>query len=275
MVVCFNFKLIPEEEFQLPITNRAFQYNDGAFETMLFVNGRFRFLESHLDRIHRAAKTLHLELPQALSKPKTVAFWIEKLIGENQLSGTIRLKLKIWRGGKGLYTPEQNKAEVLITTEPQKATPTIIQTADFSESVRTNHSVYSFFKGPNSLQYVLAGIEKKQRNLEEIILLSSEGFISECLASNIFWIKNGRLFTPKTKTGCVAGIMRENLLRLFQAESIAFQEGFYLPEELLQAETVFTSNAAGIKVMQQIGETTFSKELPNWLNQKLKENQFL
>src|SRR5690606_39171475 len=193
----------------------------------------------------------------------------------NKLKGNIRLKLKVWRGGAGLYTPHENYSEILITAEIQKENSPIIEKADFAESVRTNFSHYSFFKGPNSLQYVLAGIEKKQRNLNEIILLSTEGFVSECLASNIFWIKNDMVFTPKSQTGCIAGVMRENLLRLFQAESIAIQEGNFLPEELLKAESIFTTNAAGIKVIWHIGERKFPRDLPDWLSQLLKEKQFI
>jgi branched-subunit amino acid aminotransferase/4-amino-4-deoxychorismate lyase len=275
MKVCYNFQLIPEAELQIPISNRAFQYNDGAFETMLYVEGKVRFLEDHLNRLKKAAEVLKLELPQALFEPKTVAFWIEKLIAENQHSGKVRIKLKVWRSGNGLYSPEENNAEILITAEPQKEISGIIDKADFAGSVKTHYSSYSFFKGPNSLQYVLAGIEKKQRQLDEIILLSSEGYVSECLAANIFWLKNGTVFTPKIETGCVAGVMRENLLRLFRAEDIAFQEGEFMPEELLKADAVFTTNAAGIKVIKQIGETEFSEKLPDCLNQIFTPNSFI
>lgn len=265
MVVCHNFQLIPESEFQLPISNRAFQYNDGAFETMLFVNGEIRFLENHLHRLQRAAKVLNLKLPAKLSDPETLRLWLEKLITENQLSGIVRLKLKVWRSGNGLYTPKENSTETLITAELQKETSSIIEKADFAECVRTHVSPYSFFKGPNSLQYVLAGIEKKQRKFDEIILLSTEGFVSECLASNIFWVKNGTVFTPEIETGCIAGIMRENLLRLFQAENIPLQEGKFLPEELLNGEMVFTSNAAGIRIIKQIQDNSFQINLPDSL----------
>jgi branched-subunit amino acid aminotransferase/4-amino-4-deoxychorismate lyase len=260
--VLYNFDLLPENQFHLPVTNRAFQYNDGAFETMLFVNGKVRFLEDHLARLQKAAKVLQIELPEILFQPETVGLYIEKLLQENQLQGKVRVKLKIWRSGIGLYTPEENAAEVLITTEPQKKTLELIKKADFAKTIRTQLSPYSFFKGPNSLQYVLAGVEKKQRDLDEIILLSSEGYVSECLASNIFWIKNNTVFTPKTETGCVAGIMRQNLLHLFQAENIPIQEGLFVPEELLQAGTVFTTNAAGIKVIRQIGDSGFNPALP-------------
>ncbi|MBK0402909.1 aminotransferase class IV [Adhaeribacter sp. BT258] len=260
--VLYNFELKKETALQIPICSRAFQYNDGAFETMLFSNGKVRFLDSHLNRLDKAAKVLHLELPDELSDLETLGLWLEKLIWKNQLKGSIRLKLKFWRSGKGLYTPEQNAAEVLITAEPQHENSNIIQTAGFAETVCTHYSSYSFFKGPNSTQYVLSGIEKKQRNLDEIILLSAEGFVSECLAANIFWIRNGMVFTPKTTTGCIAGVMRENLLRLFQSENIAFQEGAFLPEALLKAEVVFTSNAAGIRTIESISETKFAVEHP-------------
>jgi branched-subunit amino acid aminotransferase/4-amino-4-deoxychorismate lyase len=260
MVVCYNFQLIPDKEFQIPISNRAFQYNDGTFETMLFVDGKIRFLQDHLNRLQRAAEVLKMELPQALFKPETVAFWVEKLLAKNQLHGKIRIKLKIWRSGNGLYTPDINATEVLITAEQQKETSPIIEKADLATSVQTNYSNYSFFKGPNSVQYVLAGIEKKQRQLDEIILLSSEGFVSECLASNIFWIKNDTVFTPSIANGCVAGIMRKNLLRLFLADNIAFQEGKFLPEELLSAEATFTTNAAGVRRILKIQDKVFKTD---------------
>jgi len=264
-----NFEPISEEQLQIPVTNRAFQYNDGSFETMLFTNGKVRFLEDHLSRLQKAAQVLQLELPAALLEQETIAFWIKKLIVENKLSGNIRIKLKVWRRGNGLYTPDENTAECLITVEPQMESSHLIEKADFAETVRTNFSNYSFFKEPNSLQYVLASIEKKKRNLDEIILLSSDGNVSECLASNIFWIKNGTVFTSKTETGCVAGIMRLNLLRLFRAKNIPLQEGFYLPEALFEAEVVFTSNVAGIKIIRQIQETTFRPALPPFLQDLL------
>ena len=275
MVVCYNFQLLPEAELSLQISNRAFQYNDGAFETMLFIDGKVRFLESHLSRLERAAKVLKLELPAALLEPKTLAFWINKLNSENQLQGKIRIKLKFWRSGNGLYTPDENSAEFLLTVESQKESSNVIEKADFANSVITHFSSFSFFKGPNSLQYVLAGIEKKQRNLAEIILLSSGGYVSECLASNIFWLKNDTIFTPEIRVGCVEGIMRENLLRLFQKENIPFQEGKFTPEVLLEAESVFTSNAAGIKVIQKIAEQKFTPELPARLFKLLSKNHFI
>jgi branched-subunit amino acid aminotransferase/4-amino-4-deoxychorismate lyase len=52
--------------------------------------------------------------------------------------------------------------------------------------------------------------------------------------------------------------MRENLLRLFQAENIPLREGNFLPEELLKAEFVFNSNAAGIKIIRNIGHRSFN-----------------
>src|SRR6476620_10771437 len=76
----YNFDLIPETELQIPVTNRAFQYNDGVFETMLFVDGKVRFLEDHLRRLQKAANVLQIELPESILAPETVAFWVEKLI---------------------------------------------------------------------------------------------------------------------------------------------------------------------------------------------------
>lgn len=256
---------MPESEIVIRPSNRAFQYNDGAFETMLFINGEIRFLELHMNRLKRAVEVLKIELPNELSEPETVSEIIKNLITANSLSGNIRIKLKIWRGGEGLYTPIQNHSESLITVALQPETFDLIESADFAQSVRTLLSPYSFFKGPNSVQYVLAGIEKQQRNLEEIILLSSEGFVSECMTSNVFWVKNNIVYTPSLETGCIDGIMREHLLITFLTKGILFQEGKSLPEELLNAEVSFTTNALGIKIIKRIGNKIFNSELPEFL----------
>ena len=66
----------------------------------------------------------------------------------------------------------------------------------FSDKIKLHFSLFSPYKTLNSLPYVLAGIEKTERNLEDLILLDSQNNISESTSANIFWIKNDKIFTP-------------------------------------------------------------------------------
>ncbi len=165
-----------------------------------------------------------------------------------------RLKLKVWRSGGGLYTPQTNEIEWLATAEPMQAIPEAGLIIGICQGVRTCYSSLSHFKGPHAPLYVLAGIEKQNMGLEDMLLLDAKGNVSELISSNIFWLKQGELFTPALETGCVNGILRRAILRWCQQQGIAVREVLAKPEELLQAEAVFAANVTGIRGIECLNE---------------------
>lgn len=250
-MLLYNGDFIPEQELRLPLTNRAFQYNDGFFETIMIVDGRIRFWQEHLDRMQIAAKALNILIPGEF---KQTAFEdkLLHLADRNNASVYGRLKLKVWRGGAGLYTPETNTAEWLITLQPASAPPDTLEHVGICTSVRTNFSPLSCFKGPNSLLYVMAGMEKKERGFDDVILLSRQNLISELSSSNIFWYQNGIVYTPSLETGCVNGILRRNIMRWSAEEGIKTREAFFDVDAILQADAVFSANVTGIKEIKNL-----------------------
>ncbi|QMU28730.1 aminotransferase class IV [Adhaeribacter radiodurans] len=262
MYLLHNFKLISEENFSLSYTNRAFQYNDGLFETIILDNGRIRFLADHLERTRKALQVLQIQVPAELQNQALLESYIQELAKQNQLQQRARIKLHVWRTPDGLFTPEQNTAETLITLQPQASFPSVIASADFATTVQNAYSPLSFFKGPYAVNYVLASLEKKQKQLDELILLNNQGFISETLVANIFWVKEAVLYTPSLPSGCIAGIIRKNILRLAAIENLKVEEGIFSKLDLMSAETVFTSNVTGLRLIQFIGQKEFSIHQP-------------
>ncbi|MDB5261383.1 MAG: hypothetical protein JWQ14_664, partial [Adhaeribacter sp.] len=171
---------------------------------------------------------------------------------------TIRVKINIWRKSGGLFTPESEAAEILISVQPQQVLPSFIQQADFFTGLPNRFTPFSFFKGPYALHYVQASQAKKVAGVDEFILLDEQGNISECLVSNIFWIKEDQVFTPSLETGCIAGIMRLNILSACQLLKIQAWEGFYSQSDLMAADAVFTSNVTGLRTIQNIRSKLFA-----------------
>ena len=261
MHLLYNWQLIREEDLSLSYTNRAFQYNDGLFDTLIREQGKVRFLEDHLHRIHNAMQVLQIIIPEALQNAETLENYFTQLAEQNNLKNQVaRIKIHIWRAPGGLFTPEQNTAECLITGQSQKTLSPIIPRADFATTVRNNYSALSFFKGPFAAKYVLASLEKKQKQQDELILLDDQGNVSEALVANVFWIKNKVLFTPSLQTGCIAGVIRKNILRLAAAQGIDLQDGFYTAADLLAAEAVFTANVTGLRMIEAMGSKKFALE---------------
>ena len=259
MLLLHNFKAVKEEEFNLSYLNRGFQYNDGLFDTLVFTDGRIRFLHDHLDRLQRALGVLGLVLPEAWLREDLWQEQVAGLIRDNALEAPlVRVKANIWRQAGGLFTPESDQGELLLAVSAQPALPPLIREAGFVHSVPVPYSAFSFFKGPYALHYVQASREKKRLGWEEGILLDTRGHVSEALVANIFWLKDQVLYTPALETGCIAGIMRLNVLRACQMLRLEVREGFFKEPDLMAADLVFTSNVTGLRAIGAIGDTGFA-----------------
>ena len=269
MHLLYNGQFQPEEDLRLPLTNRAFQYNDGFFETVIVKDGQLRFWQDHQDRMQDAARALQLELPQAL-QPPLLPEQLHQLHRQNNASAYGRLKLKVWRSGGGLYTPETNSPDWLATAAPATTPAAAPLRVGICQGVRTCFSPFSFFKGPNALLYVMAGMEKKARGTDDMLLLSTKGHVAELTSANLFWLKEGTIFTPALGTGCVNGILRRNILRWCKAAGVTTQEVHATPAQLLTAEAAFAANVTGIRSIGQLEETAFTPEhqLVTWLQQQ-------
>ncbi|MFC6999731.1 aminotransferase class IV [Rufibacter roseus] len=257
MFLIYNGQSIQESELRLPLSNRAFQYNDGFFETIILKDGQVRFWQEHLERIKEAAAVLKIDLPAELLNndfPEVV----KKLAAQNKGGAFARIKLKVWRSGAGLYTPEQNQADWLLTAQPTQELAMAPISVDVCQSIRTIPSPFSSFKGINSPVYVLASQEKTERQLEDLILLSPLGHVAELTYSNIFWLKDNTLYTPALETGCLNGIMRRKLLRWATQTSFKMEEGLFVPQAIHEAELTFGGNVTGFRVINSLEGITLS-----------------
>nr|WP_278251839.1 aminotransferase class IV [Sabulibacter ruber] len=240
----------------MPFSNRAFQYSDGFFETMIMQNGKVRFWQDHLDRVLEAAAVLKMEIPSFFNKP-ALSDQLEELARKNHCAELGRLKWKIWRTGAGLYTPQTDAVEWIVTAAPSQSPAQEFVHAQTCTSVQTYFSPFSGFKGVHSPIYVLASREKKEKAADDLLLLDGQGHVAELTASSIFWIKENTLFNPSLQTGCLNGIARRNLMRLALQLGYSVAEGLYKPELLQEAEVVFAANVTGIKQLSGLDQLSF------------------
>lgn len=257
MKCIYNFRFTEETMVSLSLHNRAFQYGDGLFETMRFQEGRILFLEDHLERLSAGLEVLQMKLPSDFS-----SYYLEtaitQLVEANDLNTRARIRLQVWRKTGGLYTPSQRESEFYISAQPIIETPAEKKKVLFYKDIRLQYSPLSSLKTCNALPYIMAGIAKTNAGVDDMILLDNQGHISECIASNIFWIKNGLVYTPSLLSGCIAGVMRKQIFRHARKSAIPILEGLFTESEILEADAVFCSNIAGTQQIHQIENTIFS-----------------
>lgn len=268
MNVMFNNTLYKSGDLHLDWQDRSFMYGDGLFETIMIKEGKVCFLDLHRERLLLGMKTLAMEVPPLLEED-VMKKALLNVAAMNGLSENARLKLQVWRKTGGLYTPQHNQVNTLIAASLSKARPAIVKKAAIAKRVKLHYSAYSAFKTCNALPYILAGIEMNERRLDEIILLDTDGNVSECSSSNIFWIKNGRIATPALTTGCISGIMRKHIIQQATLNHQPVQEVKAPQDVLLEADQVFCCNVTGIYCFQEIAgasyDTAREHELFKWI----------
>ena len=108
------------------------------------------------------------------------------------------------------------------------------------------------------MKYVVAGIEKVERGFDEIILLDHNGHVSEALSSNLFWKIDQSFFTPPLSTGCIDGIMRNWLMSELKNKGFEVREELIHARDLLTAESIFTTNAMGIRYIMEFNKASYA-----------------
>ena len=109
--VFYNSEFINEEEIVIKISNRAFNYGDGFFETIKIINTKPFNFSTHYLRFSFACKVLKLKNNE---KEKSLFFLLNKLIKKNKIVNG-NAKIHVNRSGEGKYLPFSDSFEILIS----------------------------------------------------------------------------------------------------------------------------------------------------------------
>ena len=256
--------------------NRAFKYGDGLFETIRVSNGTILFLEAHFARLSKGLNILHMQDSQ---KPLSIEKF-QKIVQDflsKQSDANLRIRITFFRQGAGLYTPQEIAYDYYIESSP-------LESAFFSlnpkglnlgccTSVQLSIDQLSNLKTTSALPYVLAGLEKKENAWDDCLILNSEGAIAESIAANIFILKGKQVFTPALNQGCIAGVMRQNVIKIIKKLDLELYEEAIFLEDIKDADEIWLTNAIrGIQWVKEVSnhsnllKNNLAKRLTNHLN---------
>ncbi|HKR06762.1 MAG TPA: aminotransferase class IV [Bacteroidia bacterium] len=272
----FNGELFSSDEPVLKTGNRSFCYGDALFETMRWHDNKILFIHDHVLRLFKGMKFLKMEIPKKYS----ASFFqkqISQLLKRTKISGDARIRLQVYRNEGGYHTPTNNSVGFVITTEGLSTENYFLNkkglTVDIFSEIKKLKNPVSNFKTSNSLIYTLAGIFAKENNLDDCLILNTDGYIADAISSNIFIVKNKIVFTPPLPDGCVHGVMRKNILKICKQEKISSQENSINENDLLMAEEIFLSNVIqGIRWVKSFRKKAYSNDSSRFLNAKLKSS---
>ncbi len=243
--IYLNGQYLPESEALIPVADRGFRFGDGLFETIRIHKAVPYQWEFHLQRLSEGLAALRIKCNDDWMNA------IQGLLQKNaQTDGFIRIAISRGVGSRG-YRPH-----------PQTPTPTIVieSLRDMSGPQHAYNLWVSSYTKPSlsalpvnhkiaqGLNSTLALLEAEEHDCEEAILLSQDGMVCEAASANILWLKEGTLYTPDLKTGCLRGSTREALLRLANVKTTLAPI-----DTLKSAEALWIINGRiGVHPVQQI-----------------------
>ncbi len=255
------------------MNNRAAKYGDGLFETLRISRGKILFAAAHYSRLSKGFL--------ALDFCQTKLFYDDFLTIlaayiPTKSDANLRIRITFFRLGEGLYTPKGQDFDYFVETTPLDSPFYKLNTQGLcigiATQVKLTIDTLSNLKTISALPYILAGIEKKKNNWDDCLLLNYKENISESIAANVFIYQEGSLFTPALSEGCIAGIMRQQIIKIAQKNSIPIIEKELTLEDLATAESVFLTNAIqGIRWVKKIVgfSRKYNSDIAVFLSRKL------
>ncbi len=244
--ISFNGKLYPENASVTQVSNRGFRYGDGLFETMKMLDGNLLQQALHFKRLFAGMQVLQFEPPKHFTEENLVMA-VKKLAKKNGHENGARVRLTLFRGNGGLYDAISHAPDYIIETwglpnEAGQWNSNGLIAGIYTE-VKKSCDILCNLKHNNFLPYVLAALKAKKEKWNDALVLNQYGRVADATIANIFVVKNGEIFTPALAEGCVAGVMRHELIIFFQRENFIIHEMQMTTDFVLDADEVFFTNS--------------------------------
>jgi len=264
MHIFINGKFYSEKDANISIFDHGFLYGDGIFETLRTYNGKVFKIDEHLERLFHSAKSVKLQIPLTKKQLKQA---IVSTIEKNKLKEAY-IRLTISRGkGELRYSIELNPNVVIIAKE---FTPYIKNIHEKGASVITYNAerVLPEVKSTSCMPLVLAKSEAAKKGCFDAILVDRSGFVTEGTVSNVFFVKNNVIYTPKENI--LQGITRGIVIKI--AKKIAKISETKIKKRKIYSfdECFLTNTSVEIVPVNKIDDKTI-KNAPGIITKKIME----
>ncbi|MDP4553349.1 aminodeoxychorismate lyase [Alkalihalobacillus macyae] len=241
MFININGNIIDEREAVISVYDHGYLYGIGVFETFRTYNGHPFLFDDHFNRLKASLEELQITLPY--TKLRLLDEVKRTIQANDMVDAYVRLNISAGSGEIGLQTEPYHSPQIIIYVKPI-GEPVRKEKRGVILSLRRNSPEGVVrLKSHHYLNNILAKREVGNDSSIEGIFLSQEGVLAEGIVSNLFWIKEGVLYTPAISTGILNGITRQYILYAAQKLGIKVIEGSFEKEELFAADEAFVTNS--------------------------------
>ncbi|HRD56643.1 MAG TPA: branched-chain amino acid transaminase [Ferruginibacter sp.] len=269
-----NGTLVKASDAKMDFYSQSLHYGYSVFEgirSYATENGTTKIFKAteHYDRLQRSAKALNM--PYHWNTPALTAATYDLLQKNNLQDAYIRpivyapanmsfvqndisfLAIEVWEMQPFLG----DKMVRVMTSSFQRPNPKGFKI----EAKAGGHYVNS----------ILASQEAKAGGFDEALLLDINNNVAEAPGANLFFEKNGKLFTPALGN-ILPGITRATVLELCQNLGIAVTEGKFTTDDVKQADAAFFCGTAVETIgIQSLDDYTFPAHWDATASEKIQQ----
>ncbi len=273
-------ELVDWDQARIHVLTHTLHYGCGVFEGIRAYPtasgpGIFR-LTDHIRRLFNSAKIFMIDVPFSLDEiveatKATVRVngldqcYIRPLVylgygemGLNPLPCPVNVSIAVWPWGSYLGDDGVANGVRMKISSWQRHDPNAMPPAAKGTGMYINSS--------------MAKIEALKAGYDEAILLSPQGYISECTGENLFVVRRGRIYTPPLSAGALEGITQDTVMTMARDEGYEVEYANILRSDLYTAEEAFlTGTAAEVVPIASVDDRTVGDGRPGPITRRLQE----
>lgn len=214
------------------------------FETLYAYNGEVYFIDEHYKRLKRSLYILGIKNNLTFEDFKREVYESIKEIHSQIVIKVIYIDDKLHIK---LRTPSYNKEMY------DRGLRIIIS------RTRKSRSILNCVKTFNYGQNYIEDLRAKNKGYDSCMFLNSNGYISEAAYGNLFFVKEGTVYTPDFNSSVLLGIMRKNVIKFLKSKGVKVIKTNISVDELNTFdEAFFTNVVAGAFPILQIDKFTYN-----------------
>ena len=246
ILIWVNGELKPKAEALVSVYDSGFMLGDGVWEGMRLYDGKWAFLDEHIDRLFEAAKAIDLDIGMDREGIKEA---LEQTRAANGMHSDAHARLMVTRGVKmrPFQHPSLSRSGptvVIIMEHSRPSIPRPIRLATVPHLRGLPMTQDPKLNSHSKLNCILACIAAEKAGADEALMLDIHGFVNTTNACNFFIVRKGEVWTS-TGDYCMNGITRQKVIDVCRADGIpVFEKNFSLVETY-SAEEAFLTGTFG------------------------------
>lgn len=272
-ILYLNGQFVKATDAKIDLYSQSLHYGYAVFEGIRSyknVNGETKIFkeQEHFDRLKNSAEAMNMPYPWTSEELIAAAYEVLK---KNNLQDAYVRPLVFAPANMGFVKNEVSN----IVIEVWEMLPFFgekllkVMTSSFQRPNPKAFKITAKASG-HYVNSILASQEAKSKGYDEALLTDMNGYVAEGTGANVFYEKEGKLFTP-SPGHILPGITRATVIEICEELEIPLEEKLITVDELKDADAVFfCGTAAEVIGWESLDDEKFKKNWNDSVSRKIQ-----